>query len=132
MGRLLQRFEDRQLNIVAMELMQATLEQLAEHYEEHRERSFFKPLLEYMHSGPIVVLVLQGDNVISIVRKMIGTTNGADAAPGTIRGDFSTDKQRNLVHASENNVAALREIRLWMPAALALSSDDVCTINDEF
>lgn len=116
-GRVLQRFEDRQFKIVAMEMVHPTREQLETHYEEHKERVFFAPLIEYMLSGPIVVLVLEGPNVVPIVRTMIGTTNPALASPGTIRGDFCTTTDQNLIHASESPEAAAREIDLWLANA---------------
>lgn len=84
-----------------MRFLHAARNILQIHYEEHKNRPFFEPLLDYMQSGPIVVLVLEGSNVISIVRKMIGVTDSAEAAPGTIRGDFSINKQQNLIHASD-------------------------------
>lgn len=121
-GKIVQRFEDRKIKILAVRSVEADHETLAKHYDEHKNQSFFESLLDYMQSGPIVLLVLEGENVITIVRKMIGVTNSAEANPGTIRGDFSINKQQNLIHASASSSAALKEIQLWFPDLKTLNS----------
>lgn len=125
-GRVLQRFEERELRIVSMNMLEPARTLVESHYEEHRERVFFDSLIRYMTSGPIVVVVLEGRNVISTVRRMLGTTDASLAEPGTIRGDFCTSKEQNLVHASENLEQAAREIHLWTPD---LALVDVCLKN---
>lgn len=112
-GRVIQRFEDRQIKIKTLQLMHASKYLLESHYAEHRERPFFTGLIDRMTSGPIVMIVLEGKNVIGVVRKMIGTTNPAEAIPGTIRGDFCLETEGNLIHASDSLESAEREILLW-------------------
>lgn len=112
-GRVIQRFEDRQIKIKTLQLMHASKSLLESHYAEHRERPFFTGLIDRMTSGPIVMMVLEGKNMIGVVRKMIGTTNPAEAIPGTIRGDFCLETEGNLIHASDSLESAEREILLW-------------------
>jgi len=86
-----------------------------EHYADHVEKAFYPPLKEFMTSGPLVALVLAGDEVIEVVREMIGATDGRKAAAGTIRGDLSLSNRENLVHASDSPESAKRELGLWFP-----------------
>ena len=114
-GTVLDRFERRGLRIVAME--QRTIDgQLADrHYAEHVERDFYPPLRAFITSGPVVALVLEGDQAIDVVRGLNGATDGRKAAPGTIRGDFSLSNRENLVHGSDSAESAEREIGIWFP-----------------
>lgn len=112
-GRVIQRFKDRQFKIITLRMMHASKSLLESHYAEHKDRPFFSGLIERMSSGPIVMMVLEGSNVVPIVRKMIGVTNPAEALPGTIRGDFCTETEGNLIHASDSVESAKREINLW-------------------
>jgi nucleoside-diphosphate kinase len=90
--------------------------QLADqHYADHVEKAFYPPLKDFMTSGPLVAMVVSGDEVIEVVRAMIGSTDGRKAAAGTIRGDFSLSNRENLVHASDSPESAKREIQLWFP-----------------
>jgi nucleoside-diphosphate kinase len=114
-GRILARFEDKGLKVAALELLRITPELAARHYEAHREKKFYRGLVEFMTSGPVVALVLEGNDAIKITRAMMGATFGADAAPGTIRGDFGVSRSFNLVHGSDSKEAAEREIRLFFP-----------------
>lgn len=113
-GRILERFESRQFKIMHLKMLQANKEQLQNHYGEHKDRPYFNQLIEYMSSGPIIIVVLEGTDVILSVRKMIGTTNPAEALPGTIRGDFCSNAAANVIHASDNQSAAKREVNLWL------------------
>lgn len=113
MGRILARFEDKGLNVVAMKLMRVTPELAREHYAEHVEKPFYPNLEAFITGGPIVAAVLEGLDVITVVREMLGATSGLKAAPGTIRGDFSSSRQMNLVHASDGPQAAARELALY-------------------
>ncbi|HIY58502.1 MAG TPA: nucleoside-diphosphate kinase [Candidatus Tetragenococcus pullicola] len=109
-GRILQRFEDKNLKIVQMKLTTLSEALLNEHYEHLKEKTFFEELIEYMMSGPVVVIVLEGENVIKKVRQLVGVTDPQEAEMGTLRGDFGLNKTQNLVHASDSLEAAKREV----------------------
>lgn len=112
-GQILQRFEAKGLIVAALKLMQVDRKLGEKHYAEHRERSFFPGLIDFITGGPVVVAVLSGPEAVSVVRNMMGKTNGIESAPGTIRGDFSISKQNNLIHGSDGPDSAEREIALW-------------------
>lgn len=112
-GRILTRFEDKGLRIVGMKLQRSPREQVERHYAVHRERPFYTALVEFMTSAPVIVAVLEGPQAIGVVRNLLGATDGRQAAPGTIRGDFGLDKQYNLVHASDGPDTAQFEIELF-------------------
>jgi nucleoside-diphosphate kinase len=112
-GRITQRFEDKGLTIAGMKLMQISRELAEEHYAPHQGKPFYPGLIEYITSGPVVVMVLQGPGVISITRRMMGKTFGFEAEPGTIRGDFGISKTLNLVHGSDSPETAEIEIPLY-------------------
>lgn len=109
-GDVLKRFEQRQIKIKKLELKQLEPSQVDAHYIEHLDKPFYPNLKEYILSGPIVLMVLEAENVISIIRKMVGATNSAEAAPGTIRGDFALNTSNNIIHASDSPQSAAREI----------------------
>jgi len=112
-GEILSRFEKKGFKIVAMKLMQVSFDLAEEHYAEHKEKPFFKPLVEYITSGPVVAMVLEAPGVIQELRKMMGATNPADALPGTIRGDYALTIDENVIHGSANADDAAREIALF-------------------
>jgi nucleoside-diphosphate kinase len=112
-GRILGRFEDKGLNVIAMKMMRVTPELAKKHYAEHVSKSWYPALEGFITGGPIVAGILEGLEAIRVVREMLGATNGLKAAPGTIRGDFSSSRQMNLVHASDGPEAAQREIELY-------------------
>jgi nucleoside-diphosphate kinase len=114
-GHVLSRYEAKGLRIVAMEQRMITGEVADAHYAEHVDRDFYPPLREFATSGPLVALVLEGDEAISVVRALTGVTDGRKADPGTIRGDLSLSNRENLVHASDTAESADREIALWFP-----------------
>lgn len=109
-GRIIQRFEDRGLSIQKMYQGFLQEEIIKEHYDHLKEKPFFTDIISYMTSGPVVFVLLQGENVIQITRKMIGVTNAMEAAPGTIRGDFAVDASENIIHASDSEESAKIEI----------------------
>lgn len=109
-GRILQRFEDRNLTISKMYLGKLTVDKAKEHYDHLRDKLFFKDIIDYMVSGPVVFAILEGENVIAITRKMIGATNPLEASSGTIRGDFALTSGANVIHASDSIEAAKVEI----------------------
>ena len=114
-GEVLSRFEAKGLTIVALEHRTIDGAKADEHYAEHVERDFYPPLRAFVTSGPLVALVLEGDEAIEVVRALNGATDGRKAAPGTIRGDLSLSNRENLVHGSDSAESAAREIGLWFP-----------------
>lgn len=114
-GQIVARFEAKGLSVVAMELRRIDVELADAHYAEHVEQSWYPPLREFAVSGPLVAAVLEGDEAIAVVRLLNGATDGRQAAPGTIRGDLSLSNRENLVHASDSEESAAREIALWFP-----------------
>lgn len=114
-GQILARFEAKGLSVVAMEHRSIDARMADAHYAEHVEQPWYPPLREFAVSGPLVALVLEGDEAISVVRALNGATDGRAAAPGTIRGDFSLSNRENLVHASDSTESAAREMALWFP-----------------
>ncbi len=116
-GRILARFEDKGLNLVAMKLMKVTQDLARRHYAEHVKKGWYPGLEEFVTSAPLVAAIIEGPEAIGVVREMVGATNGLEAAPGTIRGDFSCSRQMNLVHASDGPEAARREIEIFFDAA---------------
>ena len=119
-GTIISRFEEKAINIVALKMIQVTPELSRQHYAEHVEKPFYAGLEEFITGAPVVAMVLEGLEVIRVVREMLGATNGLKAAAGTIRGDFSSSRQMNLVHASDGPEAAVREIDLYF------SADEIC------
>ncbi len=112
-GQIISRFEQHGLKIVAMKFLQVPVSLAEEHYAVHKERPFFKSLIEYITASPVVAMVLEGPNAIQMARNVVGATNPLDATPGTIRGDFGMEIGRNLVHASDGTDTAKAEIALW-------------------
>ena len=115
-GEILGRFERKGLTIERMVLRRMDAALADQHYADHVDKPFYPPLKEFMTSGPLAALILSGDEVIEVVRAMIGSTDGRKAAAGTIRGDFSLSNRENLVHASDSPESAKREIDLWFPS----------------
>ena len=118
-GEIVRRIEAKGYALVALELRSATPELLAAHYAEHEGKPFYAPLVEFMLSGPVVAMVVEGQRVIEGFRSLAGTTDPTTAAPGTIRGDLGRDwglaVQQNLVHGSDAVESAEREIGIWFP-----------------
>uniref|UniRef100_A0AAQ6IGY8 Nucleoside diphosphate kinase n=1 Tax=Anabas testudineus TaxID=64144 RepID=A0AAQ6IGY8_ANATE len=148
-GQIIQRFEQRGFKLVGMKMLQVSVSEmnaftmsvcnssvtvdvsvvkvsedlLSQHYSELRAKPFYPSLLYYMTSGPVVVMVWEGHNVVQTSRTMVGTTNPTEAQPGTVRGDFSTHVSRNVVHASDSLEGAKREIQLWFQGQELLNWD---------
>lgn len=112
-GRILARFEERGLKLVGLKLMQADRALAERHYAVHRDKPFFKGLLNFITSGPLVALALEGPNAIAVVRSMVGATRPHEATAGTIRGDLAVETAQNLVHASDGAETAAAELALW-------------------
>jgi len=115
-GDVIKRLEENNLKIIAMKLIHMTKAQAEGFYAVHRERPFFASLTDFMCSGPAVVMVLEGENAISRYRELMGATNYKDAAPGTIRADFATDIEKNVVHGSDAPETAAVEIGYFFNA----------------
>ncbi|MEN6290610.1 MAG: nucleoside-diphosphate kinase [Methanobacterium sp.] len=113
MGTVLTRFEERGLKLVAVKMMNISEELAKEHYGEHKEKPFFNDLVSYITSAPVLAMVIEGDDCISLIRKMVGATNPKEADLGTIRGDYALDTGRNIIHASDSPASAKREIALF-------------------
>lgn len=122
-GRIISRFEEKSLDIVAMKLMHVTPELSKKHYAEHVSKPFYPGLEAFITGAPVVAMIVQGLEAIRVVRDMLGATSGLKAAPGTIRGDYSGSRQMNLVHASDGPDAAAREIGLYF------KPEEICKVN---
>jgi nucleoside-diphosphate kinase len=114
-GEVIARFERKALVIVALKHMLMDRDLAERHYAEHRDKPFFADLVEFITSGPLVAMVLEGQEAVTAARQVIGATNPLEAAPGSIRGDFALDVQTNLVHGSDSQESAGREIGLFFP-----------------
>ena len=114
-GEVISRLEAKGLRLVAAELRTLTREVAETHYAEHRERPFFGPLVEFITGGPLVALVAEGPRAVEAFRAMAGATDPVKATPGTIRGDFALEVQNNIVHGSDSDESAKREIGLFFP-----------------
>ena len=112
-GEIMSRLERRGLKIVGMKLRQVSGELANRHYGEHEGKPFFPGLVGFITSGPIVAMAIEGNNVVGLVRNTVGATNPADSAPGTIRGDLGVDIGRNLIHGSDSDESAKRELSLF-------------------
>jgi nucleoside-diphosphate kinase len=115
MGQVLARYEAKGLRVVAMDMRMLTGEVADRHYSEHVDRDFYPPLRAFVTSGPSVAMVLEGDAAVDVVRQLNGATDGRAAAPGSIRGDLSLSNRENLVHGSDSDESAAREIALFFP-----------------
>jgi nucleoside-diphosphate kinase len=125
MGRVIERFEAKGLNIIAMRMLRITPELARQHYAEHVAKDWYPLLENFITGGPVVAAVVEGLEAIRVVREMLGATSGLKAAPGTIRGDYSASRQMNLVHGSDGPEAAAREIALYFKDA------DICSYIPE-
>ncbi len=121
LGRMISRFEDKGLNLIALKMLWVTPELAKRHYAEHVEKPFYPGLEAFITSAPVVAIVIEGLEAIRVVREMLGATSGLKAAAGTIRGDYSSSRQMNLVHASDGPDAAMREIDLYF------SANEICS-----
>lgn len=120
-GRVLTRFEERGLKLVGLKLVHVDRALAEQHYAVHREKPFFRGLVDFITSGPLVAAALEGPNAIAVVRAMNGATRPHEAAPGSIRGDFAVETAQNLVHASDSPENAAAELALWFKPEELLS-----------
>lgn len=117
-GEIVSRFEKRGFKIIALKMMTASPELVGEHYAEHRERPFFGGLVSFLSGGPVVAMCVEGEQVIAEWRRMMGATRPWDSAPGTIRFEFATTVDENVVHGSDSADSAARELGLWFKGEL--------------
>lgn len=117
-SEVLARFERKGLRVVGMKFIVPTKEQATAHYAEHAGKPFFPGLLAFITGSPLVALALEGDQAVPACRTLIGPTDGRAAPPGTIRGDFGLSKSNNLVHGSDSDASAERELKIWFPEGL--------------
>ena len=114
-GEIISRFEQRGLSLEALRLVRLDKKSAEELYAIHKGKPFFEPLVNYVTSGPVVMMVLGGKGAVSVVRKMMGATDPQEALPGTIRGDFALSIEENVIHGSDSEKTAKREISLFFP-----------------
>src|ERR687888_573484 len=114
-GEVIVRFEQKGLRMVALKLMHVDRELAERHYSEHSSKPFFPELVEFITRGPLVAMVLEGDQAVDAARQVIGATNPLEAVPGSIRGDFAIEITFNLVHGSDSPASAAREVELFFP-----------------
>jgi nucleoside-diphosphate kinase len=114
-GEVIARFERKGLRLVELKQLQIDEEFAGVHYEEHREKPFFRELVEFITRGPLVAMVVEGEDAVEAARQVIGATNPLEAAPGSIRGDYAVEVTFNLVHGSDSDQSAEREIEIWFP-----------------
>jgi nucleoside-diphosphate kinase len=114
-GEVIGRFERKGLRLVALKQVQIDEEFAGVHYEEHTDKPFFGELVEFITGGPLVAMVMEGPEAVAAARQVIGATNPVEAAPGSIRGDFAVEVTTNLVHGSDSDESAAREIGIWFP-----------------
>lgn len=125
-GEILTRFENKGLKIVGLKMLKIPRETAEKHYGEHRGKPFFDPLVEYITSGPVVAMAVEGKDVIATAREMMGATNPLKAAPGTIRSTYGMDLGRNIIHGSDSPASAARELGIFfLPEELVEYSRDI-------
>ena len=134
-GELLSRIERKGLKVIGLKMLKVTPELSKQHYAEHVTKKFYPFLEEFITSGPVVAVAVEGLEAVKVMRAMMGSTNGRDSAPGTIRGDFGSSRQMNLIHGSDSPEAAQRELAIYFqPGELiewATVLEDQITAGDE-
>lgn len=124
-GEVISRLENKGLKLVGLKMMNISPELAAQHYAEHNGKPFYDGLVSYITSAPVVAMVWQGDDCVTLVRKVVGATNPAESLPGTIRGDFCSHTQRNIIHASDSDASADREINLFFKPEEIIDWEDL-------
>ncbi|MCR4736087.1 MAG: nucleoside-diphosphate kinase [Treponema sp.] len=126
-GEILERLEKKGLKIIGLKMVHPTKELAETHYAEHKGKPFFDGLVDYLVSGPVIAMVLQAEDCVVLTRKLVGKTKPVDAEPGTIRGDYCSHTSRNIIHASDSDESAEREIKLWFKEEEIFDWHDCCT-----
>ena len=122
-GKIINRFEEKGLEIVGLKMTVISAELAKEHYSDHVGRDYYEKLVKFMTSGPVVMMVLRGKKAIAVTRKLMGSTFGYEAEPGTIRGDFAISKRFNLIHGSDSEESAAKEISLFFENGELIQND---------
>ena len=112
-GEVISRVEEKGFEITKIKMMMISKSLAEEHYGEHRDKPFFNDLVEFITSGPVVAMQVEGENVVAQIRNLMGATNPSDATPGSIRGDLATELDQNVVHGSDSDTSAERELNLF-------------------
>ena len=112
-GEIISRVEEKDFKITKIKMMTISQDLAEEHYEEHKDKPFFSDLVSFITSGPVVAMQVEGENVVSQIRNLMGATNPSDATPGSIRGDLATELDKNVVHGSDSDESAARELNLF-------------------
>ncbi len=123
-GEVINRLEKKGLKLIGLKMMKISAELAENHYAEHKEKPFYRDLVDYITSGPVIAMVWEGDDCVTLVRKLTGSTKPSEAAPGTIRGDFCMHTQHNIIHASDSPESAEREINLFFKPEELYEWDD--------
>ncbi|MCQ2572338.1 MAG: nucleoside-diphosphate kinase [Treponema sp.] len=127
-GEVISRLEKKGLKLIGLKMMNITPEMAKEHYAEHAEKPFFGDLVNYITSGPVVAMVWAGDDCVTLVRKLVGATKPSEAAPGTIRGDYCIHTNMNVIHASDSDASAEREIKIFFKDEEIIDWEDASSI----
>ena len=127
-GEVISRLEKKGLKLIGLKMMNITPEMAKEHSAQHAEKPFFTDLVNYITSGPVVAMVWAGDDCVTLVRKLVGATKPAEAAPGTIRGDFCIHTNMNVIHASDSDASAEREIKIFFKDEEIIDWEDASAI----
>jgi len=125
-GEIIARFERKGLTLVGMKLIQADRALAERHYVDHKDKPFFSSLIAFITGGPLVAVALEGEEAIAVVRNLMGATDGRKAAPGTIRGDYSSSVCANLVHGSDSEESAAKELEIWFGSEQQLAAWTRC------
>ncbi|MCQ2591590.1 MAG: nucleoside-diphosphate kinase [Treponema sp.] len=125
-GEIIDRLEQKGFKLVGLKLMSVPRELAEEHYAEHKGKPFYDELVDYVTCGPVVAMVWQADDCVALMRKYVGATKPSEAMPGTIRGDYCTHTARNIIHASDSDESAEREIKLWFKDEEIVDWHDCC------
>jgi nucleoside-diphosphate kinase len=124
-GAVISRIEGKGLKLIGAKMMLPSEELVRTHYAEHEGKPFYEPLVDFLTSGPVMSMVVEGEGAIAVVRNVVGPTDPAKAPPGTIRGDFGLQVSRNVVHASDSPISAQREIALWFPEGALIAYERI-------
>lgn len=125
-GEIISRLEKKGFKLVGLKMMQISNELACNHYAEHKEKPFFCELVDYITSAPVVAMVWECDDCVALIRKFVGATKPSEANPGTIRGDYCTHTSHNIIHASDSDESAEREINLFFKPEEIINWDDCC------
>lgn len=127
-GEVIERLEKKGIKLVGLKMMHVSKDLACRHYAEHEGKPFYNDLVDYITSGPVIAMVLQCDDCVTLVRKLVGSTKPSEAQPGTIRGDYCSHTSHNIIHASDSDESAEREIALWFKDEEIFDWNDTCKV----